>query len=196
MELNSIKRIAIFASGTGTNAKNIIKFCEQESQLEVSLLVCNKSKAPVRIIAKEANIPECLINRQSFYDSETLVEILHDHQIDLIVLAGFNWLVPSYLVKAFENKILNIHPSLLPKYGGKGMFGSNVHKAVIQSKEKVSGITIHLVNEHYDEGAIIFQKEYVLEKNETPESLATQIHHLEYACYPLVIKKMLLNKKM
>ena len=196
MQSNHLKRIAIFASGTGTNARNIIKFCSKEAQLNVALVVCNKAKAPVRAIAESEKIPELLINRNDFYHSESIINTLREHQIDLIVLAGFNWLLPIYLVKEFENQIINIHPSLLPKYGGKGMYGSNVHQAVIKAKDKVSGISIHFVNEAYDEGEILFQKEYVLKKKETAESLATQIHLLEYEYYPFVIKELLLNKKM
>lgn len=143
--------------------------------------------------AKKYGIPVTIFDRATFYETSDIIEMLLSKNIDLIVLAGFMWLIPSSLVKAFPNKIINIHPALLPKYGGKGMYGSYVHQAVIASQEKESGITIHFVNEKYDEGNIILQKKCGIEPNETAESLATKIHKLEHASYPQVIENLLLN---
>ncbi|MEN9523151.1 MAG: phosphoribosylglycinamide formyltransferase [Bacteroidota bacterium] len=178
----------IFASGNGSNAENIIKYFEKSKTIKVSLIVCNKPYAGVLDVAKHYSIPTLIVTKQTI---ENLAFDWKNVPIDLIVLAGFLWQIPSSLTQSFQNKIINIHPSLLPKYGGKGMFGNAVHKAVIENHEAESGITIHFVNEHYDEGKIIFQSKISLEKNETVESLCDKIHQLEYQYLPLTIEKIL-----
>lgn len=186
-----IKNIAIFASGEGTNAQTIIDYFKSSQQVKVALVVSNKSTANVLNRAKNNNIPTLVIDRNSFYESNNVVEQLKNASIDLIVLAGFLWMIPENLIKAFPNKIVNIHPALLPKFGGKGMFGMNVHNAVIEAKEKESGISIHFVNEHYDEGKIISQHKCVVEENDTPNTLAKKIHQLEYKYFPKAIEILL-----
>jgi phosphoribosylglycinamide formyltransferase 1 len=186
-----MKRIAIFASGSGTNMRNIAAYFEKKPAVNVSLVVCNKRGAGVIQFAKQFNIPVLIIDRETLYDSNELVELLQSQQINLIVLAGFMWLIPHSMIAAFPNSIINIHPALLPDFGGKGMYGSKVHQAVIASKKAFSGITIHYVNEKYDEGTIILQQKVPIEKNDTPDTLATKIHELEYKYYPEVIEHLL-----
>ena len=183
-----MKNIAIFASGEGTNAQNIIDYFSRSEKVKIALVLSNKSKANVLNRAKEAEVPTVIIDRKAFYDTDQTIEKLKSAKIDLVVLAGFLWLIPESLVKAFPNKIINIHPALLPKYGGKGMFGMNVHKAVIEAKEKESGITVHFVNEKYDEGKIIAQHICKIGENDTPEMLAQKIHQLEYEFLPKAIE--------
>ncbi len=185
------KNIAIFASGEGTNAQRIIDHFKCSEKAKVTLVLSNKETANVLNRAKLAGIPTYIINKDEFTQRDTVVQYLLEKQIDLIVLAGFLWMVPPNLVKAFPNKIINIHPALLPKFGGKGMYGMNVHKAVIDAKEKQSGISIHYVNEHYDEGEIISQHVCDVSENDTPESLAKKIHQLEYEFFPLAIESIL-----
>lgn len=181
-------RIAIFASGRGSNARNIINYFENNPSITVSLIVSNKQTAPVLDIGKQFDINTLVINRVDFYNSTELLEVFREQKIDFVVLAGFLWLIPSYLVKAYNNRIVNIHPALLPKYGGKGMYGMNVHKAVHAAKEPQTGITIHYVNEKYDEGNIIFQASCEIDSNDTPESIAQKIHQLEYSHFPRIIE--------
>lgn len=180
--------IAIFASGRGSNARNIINYFSNHTSISVELIVSNKETAPVLDIGKQANIDNIVINRDDFYKSTVLLDFLQKKQIDFIVLAGFLWLIPNYLVSAYNNRIVNIHPALLPKYGGKGMYGMNVHKAVFAAKEPETGITIHYVNEHYDEGNIIFQARCTLDSTDTPETIAGKIHQLEQAHFPRIIE--------
>ncbi len=183
--------IAIFASGAGSNARKIIEHFEKKDlPIKVSLIVCNVPGAGVIEIAKEKGIPTLLINKADFA-STGYVESLHNSEIQFIVLAGFLWKVPEMLVKAYPKAIINIHPALLPKYGGKGMYGSRVHEAVIAAGEKESGITIHWVNEHYDEGAIIYQAICPIDAGETPETLAHKIHALEHAHFAPTIEQLL-----
>jgi folate-dependent phosphoribosylglycinamide formyltransferase PurN len=205
--------IAIFASGAGSNARKIIEYFEgagsksTSSQVKVSLIVCNVPDAGVLAIAKEKGIPTLLINKSEFA-ATGYVESLHNADIQFIVLAGFLWKVPEVLVRAYQpgmkidgalvngkenvsKGIINIHPALLPKYGGKGMYGSRVHEAVIAAGEKESGITIHWVNEHYDEGGIIFQATCEVVSSDTPETLADKIHALEHAHFAPTIAKLL-----
>lgn len=181
-------RIAIFASGRGSNARNIINFFKNDPTISVNLIISNKQTAPVLDIGKQFDINTLVINRVGFYKSEDILKTLSDEKIDFVVLAGFLWLIPSYLVKAYNGKIVNIHPALLPKYGGKGMYGMNVHNAVFEAKEKETGITIHFVNEHYDEGNIIFQAKCQLDDADTPQNIAQKIHQLEQRHFPEVIK--------
>ncbi len=185
-----MKKLAIFASGSGTNFQRICDYFQPHPQVEVCLLVCNNPKAGVIQRAEKLRVPVILIDKERFYQLDDVSKQLDAAGINLIVLAGFLWLIPVHLLKAFPNKIINIHPALLPKFGGKGMFGENVHKAVLAAGEKESGITIHFVNENYDDGAILFQQKISLNPNETPESLATRIHELEYLFFPEVINKL------
>ncbi|QZE14238.1 phosphoribosylglycinamide formyltransferase [Halosquirtibacter laminarini] len=184
-----MKQIAIFASGKGTNTKNIIKHFKQSKEVHVRIILSNNTDAGVLYIAKDEQIESIVVNRKDFNDTEHIIALLKNRKIDLIVLAGFLVMIPPSLVNSFS--IINIHPSLLPKYGGKGMYGSHVHEAVIQNNEKISGITIHRVNEQYDKGEILLQKEILLDKNETPESLQQKIHHLEHHFYPQIIESVL-----
>ena len=183
--------IAIFASGAGTNARKIIEYFENKGlRFKVSLIVCNVPGAGVLEIAKEKGIPSLIINKTDF-TATGYVESLQNADINFIVLAGFLWKVPEVLVKAYPKAIINIHPALLPKYGGKGMYGARVHETVIAAGEKQSGITIHWVNEHYDEGAIIFQAKCSIDANDTADTLANKIHALEHAHFAPTIEKLL-----
>ena len=182
--------VAIFASGAGSNARKIIEYFENQYVVKVSLIVCNVPTAGVLEIAKEKGIPTLLINKTEF-TSGGYVESLRNSDINFIVLAGFLWKVPEVLVKAYPKAIINIHPALLPNYGGKGMYGSRVHEAVIAAGESKSGITIHWVDENYDEGDIIFQAECTIAAGDTPEILAQKIHALEHQHFAPVIEKLL-----
>jgi len=186
-----MKRIAIFASGSGTNAEQIIRHFKTNGKAITEVVLCNNPKALVIERAKVLHTPSMIFNKQDFYDSPKIENMLVRLKIDLIVLAGFLWLVPESLIKKFPNKIINIHPALLPGHGGKGFYGSKVHEAVIQSGEKKSGITIHYVNEKFDEGEIIFQATCDIEPGETPSSLAAKVHKLEHEHFPHVIEKLL-----
>lgn len=188
-----MKKLAIFVSGSGTNMQRIANYFKNHPQIEVSLVVCNNPDAGAIARAESLGIPLMMIDKKSFKNPEPLTAELFKKQIDWIILAGFLWLIPKVLIQAYPNKIVNIHPALLPAYGGKGMYGEKVHQAVIQNGEKQSGITIHFVNEHYDAGAIIFQQQLELQADETPESLAQRIHELEYKYYPEVIEKVVLT---
>ena len=190
-----MKRIAIFASGSGSNAENIYNYFEGVTDVEISLILANKPDAYVLERAKKLNVPSYTFTGKEFRESEVVLEKLQECNIDFIVLAGFLLLVPPYLVSAYPDKIVNIHPALLPKFGGKGMYGDNVHKAVVANKESVSGITIHYVNENYDEGNIIFQAEVEVLPSDTPDDVASKIHELEYKHFPIVIEKVLLDTK-
>jgi phosphoribosylglycinamide formyltransferase-1 len=194
IQLLHMHSLVIFASGGGTNAKAIIDHFKKTQQAQVKLIVCNKPGAGVLNIAKEEGIETLIINRETFVQPELLEKI---RQIDpsLIVLAGFLWKVPDTLVNAFGNKIINIHPALLPKYGGKGMYGQHVHEAVIGAAEKESGITIHYVNEVYDSGDIILQARCIITKNDTAETLAANIHKLEHFYFPRTIEFILNMQK-
>ena len=186
-----MKHIAIFASGGGSNAQKIIDYFEGNKKIKISLVVSNKAGAKVLDIAKSANIDTFVVNRAYFYESEQILQVLEREKIDLVVLAGFLWLIPIYMVKAFENRMVNIHPSLLPKYGGKGMHGSHVHEAVAAAKETVSGITIHYVNEHYDEGNYIFQAVCALEPSDDTLEIAKKVLALEHEFFAPTIEKIL-----
>ena len=187
------KKIAVFASGSGSNAEKIFEYFQSCEHAEVTLLCCNKAGAYVLDRADKFDIPTLLFSRGDFYESEKISERLKSEGIDLIVLAGFMWLIPEYLVNHFDNQIINIHPALLPKYGGKGMYGMNVHKAVKAAGEKESGITIHYVNNHYDEGNIISQFSCSLEPTDTPEDIFKKVQKLEHENYPKVIDNLVLK---
>lgn len=186
-----MKRISIFASGSGSNAENIVRYFSGSDEVECALILSNRPDAKVLDRAKRLGVPSMVFNRHEFYHSDIILERLLETGTDLIVLAGFLWLVPENLLRTFKNRIINIHPALLPKYGGKGMYGMKVHEAVKKSGDKVSGITIHFVNERYDEGEIIFQAECPVEQGDTPGIIAEKVHELEYGYYPKVIEKLL-----
>lgn len=186
-----ITQIAIFASGAGSNAQQIINYFKSCETIKIALIVCNKTGAGVLDIAQNAGIPALLIEKERFADGDAYLPELTQYQIDLIVLAGFLWKMPVSLIQAYPKKIINIHPALLPKYGGKGMYGNKVHEAVIAAGETESGITIHYVDEIYDHGEIIFQATCAVEQNDTAASLAQKIHVLEHANYPRVIAEIL-----
>ena len=185
------KNIAIFASGSGSNARKILEYFDEREDINVALIVTNKRKAGVLNHAQEFDVATLRIDRSFFYDSEAILKVLEKEKIDLIVLAGFLWLIPIYLIQAFPNKIVNIHPSLLPKYGGKGMYGHHVHEAVKANNETESGMTIHFVNEHFDEGNHIFQAKCDLEEEDSPEEIAKKVLVLEHRHYAEVIDKLL-----
>ena len=187
-----MKRIVIFASGSGTNAENISRFFKQSSLASVVHILTNNKDAKVIERAKNLNINSLSFNRSEFLSEEKVLKFLNE-EADLIVLAGFLWRIPAHIVEAFPNKIINIHPALLPNYGGKGMYGMNVHKAVVANKESETGITIHYVNEHYDEGAIIFQAKTAISPSDTPEDVANKIHVLEQKHFPKVIEDVIKN---
>ncbi|MEM7102322.1 MAG: phosphoribosylglycinamide formyltransferase [Bacteroidota bacterium] len=186
--------IAIFASGTGSNALKIIEFFKEEASVNIVLIASNKPSASVLNYGEEFDIETLVFDREYFYKSEKIVEKLQAFEVDMIVLAGFLWLVPGYLVQQFPGRIINIHPALLPKYGGKGMYGMNVHRAVKAANEPTSGITIHYVNEKYDEGSIIFQADCALNSSDTPEMIAKKVLKLEHYYFPRVIKSLLSQK--
>lgn len=185
------KRIAIFASGAGSNANAIAEYFKTNGNVEISLIATNKADAGVLNIAKIHNIPTLVFSREEFQNATFLQ---HLENIDLVVLAGFLWLIPEYLVQAFPNKIMNIHPALLPKYGGKGMYGRNVHQAVFENRETETGITIHWVNEHYDKGTIIHQEKVSLSNHDTPEIIQRKVHQLEHEYFPKTIERVIRNQ--
>jgi len=197
--VKAAKHIAIFASGTGTNAKKIIEYFNEPGKkdpVKVALVVCNKPGAGVLDIAKANNIPTLLIERDIFFNGDAYLPVLKEHGIDLVVLAGFLWKLPLALINAYPKKIINIHPALLPKYGGKGMYGRHVHDAVIANKEKESGISVHFADELYDHGEIIFQARCPVTDTDTSESLAEKIHILEHTHYPAIIEKVLQKQNL
>jgi phosphoribosylglycinamide formyltransferase-1 len=184
-------RIAIFASGTGSNAAKIIDYFSFHESIAVALVVSNKAGAGVLEIATKAKIPTLIIEKEQFFRGDGYVASLKAHKIDFIVLAGFLWKIPASLIKAYPSSIINIHPALLPSYGGKGMYGMNVHRAVLEAGEPQSGITVHFVDEHYDNGDVIFQERCQITPEDTPESLAQKIHLLEHAHFPRIIEQVI-----
>ena len=187
MQEKKIERLAIFASGTGSNAEKIITYFAQNPVIIISLIVCNRPDAGVLEIARKHGIETLLLEKEKFFRGNAYTQELRDKQIDLIVLAGFLWKIPARLIDAYRGNILNIHPSLLPKYGGKGMYGHFVHEAVIEAGEKETGITIHLVDEHYDHGRHLFQAVCPVLQGDTPETLAARVLRLEHENFPRVI---------
>tara|TARA_B110000211_G_C14084697_1_gene556151 strand:+ start:1934 stop:2503 length:570 start_codon:yes stop_codon:yes gene_type:complete len=188
-----MKKLAIFASGGGSNAQKIHEFFQNDDNIEIKIVVVNNEKAGIIEKAKSWNVPILHINRNSFYESNEVVNQLIDQEIDLVILAGFLWLIPESLLKAFPNKILNIHPALLPNYGGKGMYGMNVHKAIFEAKEKESGITIHTIDGEYDRGDFIYQEAVNIENCNTPQEIADSVLKLEHKNFAKVIKTYLSN---
>ncbi len=194
MTQQPLTRIAIFASGTGTNAANIIQYFKNDASVQVSLVACNKPGAGVIAIAGENHIPLLMLEKERFFRGDAYVDELRQMKIGLVVLAGFLWKIPAGLIAAFPNRIINIHPALLPKFGGKGMYGSFVHEAVIAAGEKESGITIHLVDEQYDNGDTIFQAATPVLAEDTASTLAKRIHELEYRHFPAELRRYITEK--
>ncbi len=186
-----MKKIAIFASGSGTNAQNVIEYFKNHQTITVALVLSNRKDAYVLNRASALAVPSFVFTREEFYETDVVVNKLQDAQIDFVVLAGFLWLIPKNILQRFSGRMINIHPALLPQYGGKGMYGRHVHEAVINNGDAESGISIHYVNEIYDEGEIIFQARCPVKKEDTPESLAERVHQLEYEHFPKVIEQCL-----
>lgn len=187
-----MKRIAILASGSGTNAENIINYFKNSDAISVNLVLSNKKEAKVLERASRLEIPNSNFDKNDFTDTDEVLNLLKENA-DYVILAGFLWKIPAKIIEAFPNKVINIHPALLPKYGGKGMYGMHVHNAVVENKEKQTGITIHYVNENYDEGAIIFQKSFEVLESDSADDVAEKIHKLEYEYFPKVIEKVVLE---
>ena len=183
--------IAIFVSGSGTNCENIIRYFQDSKRARVSLVVSNKIDAYALVRAHNHGVPTEVWTKDRFSDAAATIELLSSYKIDFIVLAGFLLKVPDYLIVAYPQKIINIHPALLPDYGGKGMYGDHVHRAVLEAREQVSGITIHLVNERYDEGRHLLQATCPVLEGDTPETLASRIHELEHRFFPTTIAQYL-----
>ncbi|MAP55745.1 phosphoribosylglycinamide formyltransferase [Altibacter sp.] len=189
------KRIVIFASGSGTNTQNLIQYFQQGEVAEVVLVLSNKKDAKVLERAKNLNVKSLHFVKDALFSENGVLKILQEVQPNLIVLAGFLLKFPEVILKEFPHKVINIHPALLPKYGGKGMYGRHVHEAVVANMERETGITVHYVNEHYDEGAVIFQKSVSLSEEDTPQTVAQKVQQLEYVHFPKVIEELLLNPK-
>ncbi|MDG1760920.1 MAG: phosphoribosylglycinamide formyltransferase [Flavobacteriaceae bacterium] len=186
--------IVLFASGSGTNAENLISYFKKTKTAKVTHVFCNNPNAKVIFRAKKLNVPVTVFDKNDFLVKKTVQNKLKELSPDWIVLAGFLWKITPEIVSQFPNKIINIHPALLPNYGGKGMYGMHIHEAVVKNKESTTGITIHYVNEAYDEGAIIFQEEVALSENDTPQDVARKIHELEQTHFPKVIESLLDNE--
>ena len=185
--------VAIFASGSGTNAQNLIEYFKNHHAIKICLIVSNNPDAFVLKRAEKEKMPTVILTGKDWEENGKAAKVLQNHQIDFIVLAGYLRLLPSWLIRKFPGKIVNIHPALLPAYGGKGMYGEHVHRAVIASGDIHSGITIHKVNEEYDKGAIIFQARCPVLPSDTPETLAARIHELEYEHYPRVLEEVIMS---
>jgi phosphoribosylglycinamide formyltransferase-1 len=185
-----MRNIAIFASGSGTNAENIINYFSNTNSAKVVIVLSNNRNSYVLERAAKLNIRSVFFDRKEFYITGKVLRYLQLYKIDFVVLAGFLWLIPEDILNQYNEKIVNIHPALLPNYGGKGMYGDNVHRAVLNNKEKESGITIHKVNSNYDSGDIIFQTKCKVDPSDTVETLAAKVHALEYLHYPVVIDQL------
>lgn len=188
----NVKKIAVFVSGSGTNAQNIIRYFSGNEQIKVDSLWSNKADAYALVRAAALGVNTYVFSRKQFYETNEVVEKLKNRDIDLIVLAGFLWLVPDSLIESFQ--IINIHPALLPKYGGKGMYGMKVHQAVVNNQDTETGISIHFVNQKYDEGELIFQAKCPVLPSDLPEDVAKKVHELEYQYFPVVIEQFLQGK--
>lgn len=187
----TLKRIALFASGSGSNAEKIADYFSANDDVEVTLILSNNPKAGVIERARGLHIPVLLFDRTTFYETNRITQLLQQQRVDLLVLAGFMWLMPTDLVRAFPDRIINIHPALLPRFGGKGMYGHFVHEAVVAAGEKESGITIHYVNERYDEGQTIFQATCPVLPTDSPDDVARKVQLLEHEYYPRVVADVL-----
>ena len=188
-----MKNIAIFASGSGSNARKILEYFEDREDVAVSIIITNRKNAGVLEHAREFDVPTLKIDKSYFFNNDCILKVLAKEQTDLIVLAGFLWLVPEYLVKSYPDKILNIHPALLPKYGGKGMYGHHVHEAVKANGDSESGMTIHYVNEKFDEGGHVFQAKCKLDETDTANDIAAKVLQLEHEHYARVVDEVLLG---
>ena len=186
-----MKKIVLFASGSGSNVEAVAKYFKDHPIIDVAAVLTNKKDAPVRERCERLGIASFYFNRKGLYETGLVTDILNSINPDIIVLAGFLWKIPDELITLFPDKIINIHPALLPKFGGKGMYGMHVHRAVKEEGEKESGITIHYVNPHYDEGQIIFQARVPVEDSDTPETIADKVRKLEHRHYPKIIEKLL-----
>ena len=184
-------RIAIFASGSGSNAENIVLYFSGSSEFQFPLIISNQTNAYIHKRAETLKIPSFTFTKEQFFDAKPVLELLTEYNIDAIVLAGFLLKIPTLLIQHFPDKIINIHPALLPKFGGKGMYGIKVHQAVKEAGEPETGITIHYVNENYDDGNIVFQARCPVSADDTAEMIAAKVHLLEYEYYPQVIEKIL-----
>ena len=189
--MNKMKRIAVFASGNGTNCENIIRYFSTSVCARVAVVITNNCKAKVIERAEKLDTPVVVMPRADINNESKITKVMHEYERDFIVLAGFMLFVPDFLIEAYKNRIVNIHPSLLPKYGGKGMYGIHVHEAVKNNNEKESGITIHLVNNEYDKGEIVAQFSTAIDSNDTVDEIASKVHSLEYEYYPKVIENLL-----
>jgi phosphoribosylglycinamide formyltransferase-1 len=189
--MKNTKKIAIFASGSGSNAESIVAYFKNNEQVKVAYFLTNNAEAGIIKRGKRLGIPTLVFSKKNFSEGTDIVEFLESQKIDLVVLAGFLWLIPSLLIKAFPNKIINIHPALLPKYGGKGMWGHHVHEAVVANKETESGITVHLVNENYDEGKILLQAKCAVLPSDTAEEVAANVLKLEHEHFARVLEELL-----
>lgn len=187
------KKIAIFASGSGSNTQSIIEYFQQKESIEIALIMCNKSNAFVVQRAQKLGVKCIVFNSETFKNNLGFLDILSKYEVNWIVLAGFLLKIPEYIIEDFQGKIINIHPALLPKYGGKGMYGMNVHRSVIENNETESGISIHYVNKNYDEGKMIFQASCAINAGDSPEDLANKIRLLEHQHYPKVIEETIKN---
>lgn len=186
-------KIALFCSGSGSNAQKIMDYFKGSKTVEVAVLMANRKDAYALERAKKSNIPTVVFNKKDFYETSEVINELKNRGVEWVILAGFLWLIPESLLEYYPDKIINIHPALLPKYGGKGMYGMHVHSAVVANGEKESGITIHYVNKHYDEGTYIFQASCLLDKNDSPEEVAKKVLALEHEHFPKVIEKLILR---
>jgi phosphoribosylglycinamide formyltransferase 1 len=193
-----LKRIAIFASGSGSNAQRIMEHFKRNKEMEVALVLCNKPDAYVLQRADNFEVPTHVFNKEELYHTNSIDNLMKNLEIDLIVLAGFMWLIPERIIQAYSKRIVNIHPALLPKFGGEGMYGKKVHEAVLQSGDTETGISIHYVNEQFDEGEIIYQSRCLIDTNDDAEKLAYKVHQLEHQHYPKIIEDLLkkLDKKV
>jgi len=192
--VKQLKNIAVFASGSGTNAENLVLYFKESQVARVTNILANKPDAYVLERAKKLQVETFVFDRAMFRETGEVLKYLKEEQIDFVVLAGFLWLVPTDIIDGFRGRIVNIHPALLPKHGGKGMYGGKVHQAVIDEGDKESGITIHHVNEYYDEGNIIFQAKCPVEPGDTPESVANKVHELEYKHFPTVVENLIIKQ--
>ncbi len=190
-----IPKIAILSSGNGSNAENLVLYSKNAKTFEIALIISNKESAFVHERAKKLGITSFTFPKSEFEEGNKILELLTKNSIDGVILAGFLLRIPPVILQAYPDRIINIHPSLLPKYGGKGMYGMNVHQAVKEANEQETGITIHYVNENYDEGNIIFQAKFAILSSDTPESIASKVHELEYKHFPKVSETVFVNKK-
>jgi phosphoribosylglycinamide formyltransferase 1 len=188
-----LKNLVLFASGGGSNALKIIEYFQNHREINITGIVTNNKQSGSIVIATNYNIPFAILSKKELQDPSVTLHVLQEMKADFIILAGFLLLVPAYLIHHYPNKIINIHPALLPKYGGKGMFGMNVHRAVVENGEQESGPTIHLVNEVYDEGEILCQKKIAISKDDRPEDVATKVLELEHQHYAKTIENYIEN---